>query len=140
MRFKLFARRVKLFLDTYSIWATPRRSHWLSKLTFAEERQPARRYRLAAIGYSRPSLIGRVLAETALLNVAGWLVGAASTALLMRFLGESVFRSRGLFLDPFDLDAYAHTIPVPICITLFSVVTIAYRLVKLDPVTIIERR
>ncbi len=95
---------------------------------------------LAAIGYSRPSLIGRVLAETALLNVAGWIVGAASTALLMRFLGESVFRSRGLFLDPFDLDAYAHTIPVPICITLFSVVTIAYRLVKLDPVTIIERR
>ena len=95
---------------------------------------------LAAIGYSRPSLIGRVLAETALLNVAGWIVGAASTALLMRFLGESVFRSRGLFLDPFDLDAYAHTIPVPICITLFSVATIAYRLAKLDPVTIIERR
>ena len=95
---------------------------------------------LAAIGYSRPSLIGRVLAETALLNVAGWIVGAASTALLMRFLGESVFRSRGLFLDPFALDAYAHTIPVPICITLFSVATIAYRLAKLDPVTIIERR
>ncbi|WP_395089252.1 ABC transporter permease [Armatimonas sp.] len=95
---------------------------------------------LAAIGYSRPSLIGRVLAETALLNVAGWIVGATSTALLMRFLGESVFRARGLFLDPFDLDAYAHTIPVPICITLFSVATIAYRLVKLDPVTIIERR
>ncbi|WP_309720868.1 ABC transporter permease [Armatimonas sp.] len=95
---------------------------------------------LAAIGYSRPKLIGRVLAETALLNIAGWIVGAASTALLMRFLGESVFRARGLFLDPFDLDAYAHTIPVPICITLFSVGTITYRLLKLDPVTIIERR
>ena len=95
---------------------------------------------LAAIGYSRPKLIGRVLAETALLNAFGWLLGAASTALLMRFLGASVFRARGLFLDPFDLDAYAHTIPVPLCITLFSVGTIAYRLLKLDPVTIIERR
>ena len=94
----------------------------------------------AAIGYSRPKLIGRVLAETSLLNIAGWIVGAASTALLMRFLGEKVFRARGLFLDPFDLDAYAHTIPVPICITIFSVGTIAYRLLKLDPVTIIERR
>ncbi|MBB6050902.1 ABC transporter permease [Armatimonas rosea] len=95
---------------------------------------------LAAIGYSRATLIGRVLAETALLNIAGWLVGAGLTALTMRFLGESVFRARGLFLNPFDLDAYAHTIPVPICITLFSVGTIAYRLLKLDPVTIIERR
>lgn len=95
---------------------------------------------LAAIGYSRPRLIGRVLAETALLNGFGWLLGALITALLMRFLGESVFRARGLFLNPLDLDAYAHTIPVPLCITAFSVATIGYRLLKLDPVTIIERR
>ena len=80
------------------------------------------------------------MAETTLLNIVGWIVGSTLTALLMRFLGESVFRARGLFLDPLDLDAYAHTIPVPICITLFSVGTIAYRLLKLDPVTIIERR
>ena len=56
---------------------------------------------LAAIGYSRPqadwaSAGGDGAAQC---HRAG-LLGRASTALLMRFLGESVFRARGLFLRP----------------------------------------
>lgn len=95
---------------------------------------------LAAIGYARWRLILRVLLETALLNFGGWLIGAALSVAGLTYLKDAVFRARGLFIDPYDLWGYAHTIPVPLCITAFSVATIALRLLRLDPVTIIERR
>lgn len=95
---------------------------------------------LAAIGYSRTRLILRVLLETSLLNTVGWIVGAALSVAGLTYLKDAVFRARGLFIDPYDLWGYSHTLPVPICITIFSVTTIAYRLLRLDPVTIIERR
>lgn len=95
---------------------------------------------LAAIGYARSRLILRVLAETALLNFCGWLIGGAFSVLGLTYLKDAVFRARGLFIDPYDLWGYAHTVPVPVCITAFSVATIAVRLMRLDPVTIIERR
>jgi hypothetical protein len=53
---------------------------------------------------------------------------------------ESLFEPRGLFVDPLDLFAYRYTIPIPFSITLFAVATIAARLLRFDPVTIIERR
>ena len=66
-------------------------------------------------------------------------------------------RWRGLDLKPYGMDAgfvnectgchqplhgndYVYTLPIPFCLTLFAVATIAVRLIRLDPVTIIERR
>jgi hypothetical protein len=95
---------------------------------------------LAAIGYSRMRLVSRILSETALLTLLGWVAGALLSMGVLTYLKDTVFRARGLFVDPFDLWSYAHTIPIPISITVFSVATIAARLFKLDPVTIIERR
>ena len=95
---------------------------------------------LAAIGYSRTKLILRVLLETSLLNTVGWFVGAALSVAGLTYLRDAVFRARGLFIDPYDVWGYLHTLPVPVCITIFSVATIALRLLRLDPVTIIERR
>lgn len=95
---------------------------------------------LHAIGYSRSRLIGRIVAETTLLTTAGWGIGAVFAYALLSWLKDTVFRPRGLFIDPLDLWAYSHTIPVPICIALFAIGTIALRLLRLDSVTIIERR
>ncbi len=95
---------------------------------------------LAALGYSRSRLVGRIVVETAVLTLMSWAVGALVSMGALTYLKEAVFRSRGLFLDPMDPWAFAHTLPIPVAITLFSVATIAYRLLRLDPVTIIERR
>lgn len=95
---------------------------------------------LSAIGYSRQRLVVRILTETALLTLLGWIGGALLSVGTLTYLKDTVFRARGLFIDPYDLWAYRHTIPIPISITLFSVATIAIRLYKLDPVSIIERR
>jgi hypothetical protein len=81
-----------------------------------------------------------VAGETVLLTLLGWLLGAAVTFVVLSLFKERVFEPRGLLIDPHDLFAYRYTIPIPISITLFAVATIGLRLLKLDPVTIIERR
>lgn len=95
---------------------------------------------LSAIGYQRRQLIGRIVAETVLLTIIGWVIGAIVTFVSLSYLKTGVFEPRGLIIDPRDLFAYKYTIPIPICITVFAVTTIALRLARLDPVTIIERR
>lgn len=95
---------------------------------------------LAALGVPRRVLVGRIVGETSILTLASWIVGGGATWVSLRFLAEKVFRGRGLFLDPSDSWAYAHTIPIPLMITGFAVATIAWRLVRLDPVAVIERR
>ncbi|MDX1931104.1 MAG: ABC transporter permease [Capsulimonadales bacterium] len=95
---------------------------------------------LAAIGYQRTQLVGRILAETFLLNLIGWAIGATLTYVVLSVFREPVFEPRGLFIDPLDRFAYAYTLPIPIVITAFAVVTIGIRLLRFDPVTIIERR
>ncbi|MGC4046937.1 MAG: ABC transporter permease [Armatimonas sp.] len=95
---------------------------------------------LAALGYGRWRLIRRILSETVLLTVLGWVLGAVLSFLLLSYLKDSVFRARGLFINPLDWFAMRRTIPIPIAITFFSVITIAVRLLRLDPVSIVERR
>ena len=95
---------------------------------------------LAAIGYQRVQLIARIIGETLLLTLMGWLAGALITFVFLSAFRDTLFEPRGLFIDPLDLWAYRYTIPIPFSITLFAVATIAYRLLRFDPVTIIERR
>lgn len=95
---------------------------------------------LAALGVSRGKLIARVVGETLLITLLGWIGGGILTVTSLSFLAANVFPSRGLFLNPLDADAYLQTVPIPIAITLFSVATIAGRLLRLDPVAVIERR
>ena len=95
---------------------------------------------LAAIGYQRATLIWRIIGETLLLTVAGWLAGGVVTVIGLTLMKSTLFEPRGLIINPHDLFAYEYTLPIPFCLTIFAVATIAVRLVRLDPVTIIERR
>ena len=95
---------------------------------------------LSAIGYSRALLLRRAFGETALLCLVGWLLGVCSTAGLLVIVGRVALAPKGLLLEAIDLHAFAFTLPLPITITLFAVLTIGLRLASLDPVSIIERR
>lgn len=95
---------------------------------------------LSAIGYSRQSLLYRAGAETLLYCVLGWLLGCVATIGLLTTIKITLITPRGLLLNALDFSAYLFTIPLPLTITLFAVITIAVRLARLDPVSIIERR
>lgn len=95
---------------------------------------------LAAIGYQRGQLIARIVAETFLLSVMGWIVGAIVSFIFLSYFKIAIFDPRGLMIDPLDPFAYKFTLPIPFSITLFAIATIAARLMRFDPVSIIERR
>ncbi len=95
---------------------------------------------LAAIGLKRSTLLWHAVSETAILTTIGWFIGIGVTYAMMSILKGRLFEPSGMLINPHDMFAYAYTIPIPVMITLFAVVTIAVRLSKLDPVTIIERR
>jgi hypothetical protein len=95
---------------------------------------------LAAIGLRRSALVWHAVSETAILTSLGWVVGVGVDWAVMRLMQGRVFEPRGMLIDPSDWHAFVNTLPIPVIITLFAVATISYRLAKLDPVTIIERR
>lgn len=95
---------------------------------------------LGALGVSKGKLLLRIVSETMILTVTGWVIGSILSVGVLTFLAKGVFKARGLFLDPVDPWAYQHTVPIPIAITLFAVITIWFRLRQLDAVSVIERR
>lgn len=95
---------------------------------------------LSAMGYPRLRLLRRIVSETFLLTLIGWIVGGFVTYGVLSVFKETLFRPRGLIIDPLDWFAYRYTVPIPLAITVFAVATIGYRLWRLDPVSVIERR
>ncbi len=95
---------------------------------------------LAAIGIRRSTLVWHAVSETAILTSLGWILGVFVNWSILSLMRGSVFEPRGMLINPSDPLSYWNTLPIPICITLFAVATISYRLSHLDPVTIIERR
>ena len=95
---------------------------------------------LAAIGIRRSTLVWHAVSETAILTSLGWILGVIVNWSILSLMRGSVFEPRGMLINPSDPLSYWNTLPIPICITLFAVLTISVRLAKLDPVTIIERR
>ncbi len=95
---------------------------------------------LAAIGLRRSVLIWHAVSETAILTAIGWVLGIIVTWSSLSYMRGTVFEPRGMLIDPHDIVALLYTVPIPLIITLFAVATIAYRMSRLDPVAIIERR
>ncbi|MCS6777892.1 MAG: ABC transporter permease [Chloroherpetonaceae bacterium] len=95
---------------------------------------------LSAIGYTRNLLLARAGMETVIYCMVGWGAGCVITIGVLTAIKATLITPRGLLLNPLDFSAYLFTVPLPITITLFALLTIACRLARLDPVSIIERR
>lgn len=95
---------------------------------------------LTAMGYTRKRLLGRIIRETSLMVVGGWVLGAICTVGLLNLLNLLVFAPRGLLLNPYDIGSYAYTMPLPITVLAFASITAGSRLLSFDPVAIIERK
>lgn len=95
---------------------------------------------LSAIGIRRRTLMVHAVSETAILTTIGWVLGSLVDLTFMTALRGRLFEPRGMLINPSDPFAFVYTLPIPLCITLFAIATIGYRLSRLDPVTIIERR
>lgn len=95
---------------------------------------------LQAIGYTRMGLLMRVSLETITVVALGWVLGVLSAMGVLLWAKVQIMEPRGLYIEPFDPIAYQYTLPVPIMVLLFALLTIGWRLRTFDPVAIVERR
>jgi len=95
---------------------------------------------LQAIGYTRRWLVGRVLRETTIVLLGGWVIGVFMAILLLWGVKATLMDPNAFALDPLDPVAYAYTIPVPIAVLLAATMTVFLRFKRFDPVAVVERR
>lgn len=95
---------------------------------------------LLAMGYHRGYLVRQTLQETGALAIIGWLTGSFIATVLLDYLRIIYFQPKGMILHAFDPHAYGYTFALPVFIVLFALATISMRLLRIDPVVIMERR
>jgi putative ABC transport system permease protein/lipoprotein-releasing system permease protein len=96
---------------------------------------------LAAVGYSRWGLIMRVAWESLGVTVAAWVIGVGLGVAVLSWFNAIFMLPHGLLMNIFDWNVLAlHTLPIPLMVFLFGMGTVAWQLLRLDPISIIERR
>jgi ABC-type antimicrobial peptide transport system permease subunit len=95
---------------------------------------------LHALGYGRLQLVWRAIKETAFTTGVAWGVSAVLFLIGLLYLQFKVFAPLGLRLSFFNLTPWLFTLPIPVAVLLATTGTVARLLIKLDAVSIIERR
>ncbi|TMD41474.1 MAG: ABC transporter permease [Chloroflexi bacterium] len=96
---------------------------------------------LAAVGYGRWALIRRVAWESLGVTVAAWGVGIGAAIAVLSWFNTSFMVPHGLVMNVFDWNVLLlHTLPIPLMVFLFGMSTVGWQLLRLDPISIIERR
>jgi len=95
---------------------------------------------LNALGYSRQQLLRRVVGETAFTTWIAWGLSVIISIIGIFLLRFAVFAPLGLTFDLINLTPWLYTLPIPVAVMVFTSISTARNLSKLDPITIIERR
>jgi FtsX-like permease family protein len=96
---------------------------------------------LAAVGYSRWGLIRRVMWESLGVTIAAWALGVGIAVAVLSWFNTSFMVPHGLLMNVFDWNVLLlHTAPIPVMVFLFGMSTVGWQLLRLDPISIIERR
>jgi ABC-type lipoprotein release transport system permease subunit len=95
---------------------------------------------LQAIGFTKKKILTRVLTETAMVVVVGWLLGLLAAYGLLNVADAVLMAPRAYSLDALDQTAYLYSIPLPLAILVVAAATIIIRFRNFDPIGVVERR
>jgi ABC-type lipoprotein release transport system permease subunit len=96
---------------------------------------------LAAIGYSRWALVARVAWESFWVVIVSWILGVTLGVTILSWFNQTFMVPHGLLMTVFNWNVLiSHTLPVPLMVFVFGMGTVAWQLLRLDPISIIERR
>lgn len=95
---------------------------------------------LQAIGYTKKSILKRVLTETLAVVVVGWILGVCAAVGMLNAVRAILMAPRAFALDTFDPVAFSYTIPLPVAIMLVATLVVVGRFRRFDPVGVVERR
>jgi len=94
---------------------------------------------LLAAGYSKRSLVRRLVLEIAAIAGVGWAIGLLCEYAFAILLGSTFFAAQGLSINLADSTLLLYTLPTPIIVVAWITVSVRRTLNRLDPVAIIER-
>jgi ABC-type lipoprotein release transport system permease subunit len=95
---------------------------------------------LQALGYTKKQILRRVIAESVLVVIVGWLLGLGAAYALLQFAKSVLMDPRAFSLDTLDPVAYLYTVPLPFAILLTALGTVLWRFKNFDPIGVVERR
>ncbi len=95
---------------------------------------------LYAMGYRRKFIRNLIVKEIMSLNLICWTVGLIFTYGVIWLLNKFIYNPKGDILSMFSMNVLSYTLIIPIMVGIFSIMPIAMRLRKWDPVAVIERR
>jgi hypothetical protein len=95
---------------------------------------------LFAVGYNRAFIIKLVLKELALLFCCAWVVGYATNCAALWLMNVFLFDCKGQPLFVFTKSGLINTMAIPIFMLICTGVPIFYRLMRWDPIAVIERK
>src|SRR5207237_8101933 len=83
----------------------------------------------------------RVAWESFGVTIAASVLGVGLGVAALSWFNMSFIVPHGLLMNIFDWNVLAlHTLPIPLLVFLFGMGTVAWQLLRLDPISIIERR
>jgi hypothetical protein len=96
---------------------------------------------LAAVGYSRWGLIRRVASESFGVTLTAWALGVGLAIVVLSWFNNVFIVPHGLLMNIFDWNVLLlDTLPIPLMVFFFGMTTGGWQLLRMDPITIIERR
>ena len=95
---------------------------------------------LQAIGYTKRQILRRVLGETVLVIVGGWVLGLGVSLFALKIVDLVLMAPKAFALEIYDPKAYLYTVPLPLCILLVAGGSVLLRFRRFDPVGVVERR
>ncbi len=94
---------------------------------------------LHAAGYSKRSLVRRLVLEVAAIAGVGWAIGLLCAHGFAVLLGSTFFAAQGLSINLADPRPLLYTLPTPLVVVAWINMSVRRTLNHLDPVSIIER-
>lgn len=95
---------------------------------------------LQALGYTKRQLLKRVLKESAVVVVLGWVLGIGLGLALLHVVKIVLMDPHAYHILLYDPIAFRYTLPVPVAIMLIAALTVYLRFRNFDPVGVVERR
>jgi ABC-type lipoprotein release transport system permease subunit len=94
---------------------------------------------LHAVGYRRKRLIDRLTLETTAVAGAGWIAGLVLSWFVLAWLKAGLYYSKGMELDLTNAAPLWFTLPLPIVVVGFAVLSTRRTFARFDAISIIER-
>lgn len=95
---------------------------------------------LEAVGYTPGCIIRRVTGEMLVLTIISFILGIAFSSLVFKLLEVNMFAQKGWYLDLISMKGILFSLPIPFVVLITGMLTVLWRLLRLDPVVVIERR